>query len=245
MTRAPQLEIAVQDPAGARMAFAEGADRIELCQALDVGGLTPSAGVVQRAIEATGDPERIVPLVRPRPGGFVYDRDEVEVVAADIRHLASLGVGAVVVGCLTPDGAVDGATLARWRDAAGSTPLVFHRAIDASADPFAALDALMTAGVTRVLTSGGALRTIDGVDVLRTMVARADGRIEIMAGGGVRPRDVGPLRDLGVDAVHLSARTRSGVVSPSGPGGGASGFDVTDPAVVRAAVHALRSETVS
>ncbi|MEQ6898672.1 copper homeostasis protein CutC [Microbacterium sp. KR10-403] len=245
MTRAPQLEIAVQDPAGARVAFAEGADRVELCQALEVGGLTPSAGIVQRVIEATGDAGAIAPLVRPRPGGFVYDADEAGVVAADIRYLVSLGVGAVVVGCLTVDGRVDAATLARWREAAGSASLVFHRAIDASADPLAALDVLMAEGVARVLTSGGASRTIDGADVLRTMVGRADGRIEIMAGGGVRPEDVAVLRDAGVDAVHLSARARSADAAPSGPGGGAGGFDVTDPAVVRAAADALRSGAVS
>jgi copper homeostasis protein len=245
MTRAPQLEIAVQDPSGARFAFAEGADRIELCQALEVGGLTPSAGIVQRVIETTGDAARVAPLVRPRPGGFVYDSDEVEAVAADIRYLVSLGVGAVVVGCLTDDGGVDAATLARWRDAADGSAVVFHRAIDASADPLAALDALMAAGVTRVLTSGGAPRTIDGVEVLRTMVERAEGRVEIMAGGGVRPQDIGALRRTGVDAVHLSARTRSTDAAPSGPGGGAGGFDVTDAAVVREAADALRAEALS
>ena len=245
MTRAPLLEIAVQDPGGARIAFAEGADRIELCQALEVGGLTPSVGIVQRVIEATGEAGRVAPLVRPRPGGFVYDPDEVEVVAADIRHLSSLGVGAVVIGCLTVDGRVDAATLARWRDAAGPTPIVFHRAIDAAADPLAALDTVVAAGVTRILTSGGAPRTIDGLDVLRTMVTRADGAVEIMAGGGVRPEDIAPLRRAGVDAVHLSARGRSEDASPSGPGGGARGYDVTDPDVVRAAAEAVRSRAVS
>lgn len=235
------VEIAVQDVAGARAAFANGAARIELCQALSVGGLTPSRGTVEQVAGAVADPRAIAPLVRPRGGGFVYDADEVQVVAADIAGMASLGVGAVVIGCLTPAGEVDLDTLRRWQDAAAGVDVVFHRAIDAAPDPVRVLDALVMHGVTRVLTSGGAARVVDGVTALGELVRRADGDIEIMAGGGLRPQDIPALRALGVDAVHLSARTTSQAAHPSGPGGGVAGFDQTDPVVVRAAVAAVRA----
>jgi copper homeostasis protein len=245
MRPSPLLEIAVQDPTGARVAFGEGADRVELCEALEVGGLTPSAGIVECVLEVAGDPRRVAPLVRPRPGGFVYDADEVAVVTADIRYLVARGVGAVVVGCLTVDGRIDTETLARWADAAAGADLVFHRAIDAIDDPLGALDVLAGAGVVRVLTSGGAARAGEGIDTLRTMRARVGDAVQIMAGGGVRVDDIPTLCALGVDAVHLSARRRSDDETPSGPGGGASGYDVTDAAVVRAAAAAVRTAALS
>jgi copper homeostasis protein len=116
--------------------------------------------------------------------------------------------------------------------------VTFHRAIDAIEDPFAALDTLAAAGVTRVLTSGGAARSIDGVRRLAEMVARAAGAVQIMAGGGVRPPDISSLVAAGVDAVHLSASRP--VAGDGGPGGGGdSGHTVTDPEVVAQAVAAL------
>ncbi|WP_051191567.1 copper homeostasis protein CutC [Microbacterium luticocti] len=234
------VEIAVQDPAGARAACGAGADRVELCQALGTGGLTPSIGTVEQTIAAVGA-DRIAPLVRPRGGGFVYDADEVAVVAADIRRLSEMGVAALVVGCLTRTGTVDLDALARWRDAAAGTPLVFHRAVDVAPDPTALIDPLIEAGVVRVLTSGGAARSIDGVAVLRALVHRAAGRIEIMAGGGIRTADMPDIVRTGVDAVHLSARAAAADAAPSGPGGGADAHDVTDPALVHSAVTAVHS----
>ena len=231
------VEIAVQDAAGARGAMDAGATRLELCQALGVGGLTPSIGLVEAVVAVVGG-ARVNVLVRPRGGGFVYDADEVAVVAADIAAVARAGAGGVVVGALTPEGAVDAEALRRWRDAAGDLTLVFHRAIDASPDPLGVLDRLAVLGVDRVLTSGGAERSLDGVDMLRRFVARATG-VEIMAGGGIRVGDLPAVVGTGVDAVHLSARALAGLGAPSGPGGGTSGHDVTDAAVVAAAVAAV------
>ncbi|MGM1016072.1 MAG: copper homeostasis protein CutC [Actinomycetota bacterium] len=234
------IEIAVQDPAGARIAFDNGAERIELCQALGVGGLTPSIATVDAALEVAGRGDRVAVLVRPRGGGFVYDSEEIALVAADIRAVVGLGAGSVVVGALTADGAIDHEALHRWSEAAGDAGLVFHRAIDTLPDPTSVVDDLIAAGVARVLTSGGAARTIDGTDALAHLAARAAGRLEIVAGGGVRVEDVAPLIRLGVDAVHLSARHTVGEEADSGPGGGRRGHDATDPAVVAAAVNALR-----
>ncbi|MGN7859665.1 copper homeostasis protein CutC [Microbacterium sp. 22303] len=235
------LEIAVDGPTGARAAFAGGADRVELCQALAAtGGLTPSGATVDAVLAVADDPERIAVLVRPRVGGFVYSAEEVDLVAADIADLVRRGAGAVVVGALTADGAVDRGALERWRSAAGAADLVFHRAIDTVPEPAALVDHLVSSGVRRVLTSGGAARSIDGRDTLRALVAEADGRLEIMAGGGVGVEDIPRLVACGVDAIHLSARRPSGDTAPSGPGGGDPGFDVTDGGIVRHAAAALR-----
>jgi copper homeostasis protein len=230
------VEIAVQDPAGARAAIAAGAARLELCQALDVGGLTPSLATLE-AVLAAVDPATVNVLVRPRGGGFVYDPEEIALVSADIRACVDRGAGGVVVGALTPAGGLDVETLRRWRDAAGPATLVFHRAVDAAADPSAVFDALVAEGVDRVLTSGGAPRSIDGLATLAAFAERS-GDVEVMAGGGVKPADIPALFAAGVDAVHLSARSRAGHDAPSGPGGGSAGHDVTDPALVAEAVAA-------
>ena len=111
-----------------------------------------------------------------------------------------------------------------------------HR-VDAAADPSAVFDALVAEGVDRVLTSGGAARSIDGVEALAAFAARS-GNVEVMAGGGVQPADIPALFAAGVDAVHLSARSRAGHDAPSGPGGGSAGHDVTDADIVAEAVAA-------
>ncbi|WP_194398139.1 copper homeostasis protein CutC [Microbacterium atlanticum] len=236
MRDAGPVEIAVQDPAGARIALRGGATRLELCQALDVGGLTPSLGTLE-AVLAAVDPSTVNVLVRPRAGGFVYDAEEVAIVEADIRTCVARGAGGVVVGALTVAGALDVDTLRRWRDASGPATLVFHRAIDASADPAAVFDALVTEGVDRVLTSGAASRAVDGLPLLAAFAARS-GSVEVMAGGGVQPADIPALFAAGVDAVHLSARARAGRDAAAGPGGGSPGHDVTDGRTVAEAVAA-------
>ncbi len=232
------VEIAVQDAAGARVALEHGAARLELCQALDVGGLTPSLGLLESVFAAV-DPALVNVLVRPRGGGFVYSIEEADVVAADIRACVERGAGGVVVGALTPEGLLDRDTLRRWRDAAGDATIVFHRAIDASADPVGVFEALVEEGVERILTSGGAARSVDGIPALTAFAGR--GGIEVMAGGGVRVEDIGALRAAGVSAVHLSARARAGEGAPSGPGGGAAGHDETSARIVADAVAAAHA----
>jgi copper homeostasis protein len=240
MTPGIRLEIAVDGPRGARTAFDAGAGRVELCQALAAtGGLTPSAATVDAVLTIAGAPERVAVLVRPRGGGFVYSPEEVDLVRADIADLVRRGAGAIVVGALHGDGSVDRRALEHWRSAARDAELVFHRAIDTVAEPAALLDDLVASGVDRVLTSGGAARSVDGVDVLRMLVREAAGRLQIMAGGGVRIPDIAALKDAGVDAIHLSARVASGDTAPSGPGGGQVGFDITDADLVRRAAAAV------
>jgi len=242
----PVLEIAVQDLAGYRVAADAGAVRTEVCAALSAtGGITPSAGllaalVAEREARAADGrrPTGIHVLVRPRPGSFVYDADELDVQVQDVRAAVAQGVDGVVVGPLTADGRVDEPALAALVAAADGREVTFHRAVDSVDDPLAVLDALAAAGVTRVLSSGGAARSVDGARRLAAMVEHTAGAVQVMAGGGVRPADIGVLVAAGVDAVHLSA-SRS-VAGDGGPGGGgASGHTVTDPAVVAEAAAAL------
>lgn len=240
MTSRVRLEIAVQDAAGAGTAFAAGADRVELCQALaETGGLTPSASTVDTVLEATGTGERVAVLVRPRPGGFVYDTAEIALVASDVRDIVHRGAGGVVVGALRADGRIDSDALRRWVDAAEGAEVVFHRAIDTLTDPVAVIDELAELGIRRVLTSGGATRSIDGLDTIAALARQSAGRVQIMPGGGVRVEDIPAFVSAGADAVHLSARRASGDGAPSGPGGGTAGFDVTDGEIVTAARAAV------
>lgn len=241
------VEIAVQDAAGTRIALEAGAARIELCQALGLGGLTPSLGLVEAAVAAARDDGAtgfVHVLVRPRGGGFVYDADELDTVLRDIRAVVAAGADGVVVGALTDEGALDLDAIARFVDAAGDADVTVHRAVDASADPLAsvaALAALAGRGVRRVLTSGGAPDCRAGLGALAEMTAIAAGRLEIMAGGGVKIDDIAALAGAGVDAVHLSARGRALRGGASGPGGGVDGFDETDAALAAAAVAAARA----
>lgn len=241
--RRPLLEIAVQDAAGAAVARAAGADRVELCTALGVtGGLTPSPGTVESACAAGID---VHVLLRNRPGGFVYSRTELTALTGDVVAAAAAGASGVVIGALDADGRVDAPACRRLLAAARDSGLgvTFHRALDVVADPVAALHVLAELGVDRVLTSGGAASTAAGLDTLRRLIDANTG-VQVMAGGGVRVGDIPGLVEIGVDAVHLSARAVVADPGRAGPGGGDdAGLEVTDPTLVREARAALDDST--
>lgn len=235
------LELAVQDSAGVRIAQEIGAARVELTQALALGGLTPSPATVESALDAAGEsgPEVHV-LVRPRAGGFHYDDDEIAVTVRDVQHVVRAGAAGVVIGALDAAGALDLEAVARLRDAAGEASVTLHRAIDVTADPVATLEAAIGLGLRRVLTSGGASAAIDGIDTLRAMVSAAAGRIEIMAGSGVSASSAAALAASGVDALHFSAKRM--IIGDSGvrmgsASDGVGGYEVTD----REAAFAVRA----
>lgn len=231
------LEVAVTDAAGVRAAHAGGADRVEVCAALvDTGGITPSLGAVEGLLELGLLPIHV--LVRPRPGDFVYEPYEIASMLRDIRHLRSAGVSGVVVGALTGAGGLDEPTLTRLADAAGGLQVTWHRMVDVLAAPWEAVDRAGELGATRILSSGGAVSAGEGIASIAAMVEASGGRVEIMAGGGVRPHDIRRLVDVGVDAIHLSA-SRHVPGGPVGPGGGRPGRTVTDPHLVGEAVAAV------
>ncbi|WP_432523137.1 copper homeostasis protein CutC [Kineococcus sp. SYSU DK006] len=240
------VEVCLDDVEGALVAQECGAARVEVCAALSEGGLTPSSGFLSAVLARVSRLEVSV-LVRPRAGDFTCSPAEVDVQLADIAAVRALpappGVRlGVVVGPLRADGGVDTALLARFVDAAGDLPVTFHRAFDTLPDLPGALELLVDAGVTRVLTSGGARTAVQGAEVLADLVARAGGRIEVMAGGGVRPANAAALvARTGVDAVHL--RAAAPVAATGAPSATAVSYDVprlaTAPDVVRAVVAAL------
>ncbi|MCE7482716.1 copper homeostasis protein CutC [Microbacterium profundi] len=235
------LELAVQDPAGVRVAREVGAARVELAQALALGGLTPSPATLELARETAGeDGPEIHVLIRPRAGGFHYDVDEIALAVRDVEWAIANGADGVVVGALDASGALDVDAMARLRDAAGEASVTLHRAIDVTADPTVTLERAIDLGLRRVLTSGGASTAIEGVNTLRALVAVADGRIEIMAGSGVVAGSASALVATGVDALHFSAKR---AVAGDGPGvrmgsasDGVGGYEVTD----RIAAFAVR-----
>ncbi|RKR76221.1 copper homeostasis protein CutC [Frondihabitans australicus] len=236
------LEIAVGSPAGALTALEGGADRVELCVGLELGGLTPSQGLLEATVEI-GLP--VHALIRPRPGDFVFSPSEVDVMEREVRAAVASGAAGVVVGALRPDGTLDPIALERLVEAAGGRDVTLHRAIDQAQDPIVAASQLHGLGITRVLTSGGASRAGDGLATLARIVEVA-GPVEVMAGGGVDVSDVPALRGLGVDAVHLSAkrtaeRAGGSWVSLGSQATEAAGdsYFITDDSIVMAARKAL------
>ncbi|QZQ55775.1 copper homeostasis protein CutC [Curtobacterium sp. TC1] len=244
MTPSPvALEIAVTSPQGAVVARDGGADRVELCVGLELGGLTPSQALVETTHE-TGIPAHA--LVRCRPGGFVHSPDEVELMVREVRTVLRSGAAGVVVGALRPDRTLDEDALRRFVDAAHSVSataeITLHRAIDHAVDPVAAAATLAALGFIRVLTSGGAPTAGAGAATIARMVDAA-GPVQVMAGAGVTPADIGALVATGAAAVHLSAKRAAPDSAHAGvPMGGAddgSAHFVTDADVVAAARRAL------
>jgi copper homeostasis protein len=228
-----RVEVAVTDVDGVRVARAAGARRVELCVALEVGGLTPSLGLVEAALEAAG-PVGVHVLLRPRPGDFVHDADDLTVVARDAGSVLAAGAAGIVVGPLTPEGRFDLEVLRRLRDTAAHAELTAHRAFDVELDVEANVADLVTVGVDRVLTSGGAASAHDGTARIARAVVAADGRLDVMAGGGVRAGRIPQLvAATGVRDVHLSAR--SSLAADDGFGARYR----TDPELAAAAVGAV------
>lgn len=196
-------EMCVGTLEGARLAAAHNVDRIETCIALEQGGLTPTASMV-KWIDQTFHLEQHV-LIRQRAGGFVYNYDEIVVMRDQILEMKSLGVSGVVIGALTANNQLDFQALEAWKRAAGNLTLTFHRAFDEIADWRKAMDELIKLGFTRILTNGQAANVEAGRANLYEMVMHAAGRIEIMAGSGLKSSDIGEMKEIGVSAVHFSA----------------------------------------
>jgi copper homeostasis protein len=173
-------------------AVAAGADRIELCERLEVGGVTPSERFIRDALAAAGSAPVNV-LVRPREGNFVYSEEEVGKMLESIRRCKALGVNGVVIGALLPDGSVDMALMRQLVAAARPLSITFHRAFDECRDPFEALEDIISLGIERLLTSGHRADAWEGRFILKELVGRAAGRIVIMPGCGITPANLPEL----------------------------------------------------
>jgi copper homeostasis protein len=195
------LEVCVDTAEGLAQAVAGGADRIELCAALAVGGLTPSAGLIGLA---AGCDVPVVAMIRPRAGDFVWSETEIAMMEAEIAAVRAAGLAGVVLGASLPDGRLDVAVLGRLVALADGMELVLHRAIDLTPDMCAALEEAVDLGFHRVLTSGGETTAEAGAVRIAALIRQAEGRISVMPGSGVNPSNAALLKGLGISEVHAS-----------------------------------------
>lgn len=195
------LEVAVETAADAEVAARGGADRLELCAALDAGGLTPTAATFKAVRAAVKLP--VVVMIRPRPGDFVYEPDELARMADDAKRFADLGADGLVFGVLTWDNRIDTDAMAELARVAGQRETVCHRAFDHVKEPDEAVAELLSLGVTRLLTSGPHPTAAEGIGFLKRMNERADGKLTVMPGGGIRAANVAAILDgTGCREVH-------------------------------------------
>lgn len=195
------LEICVDDPAGINAAVAGGADRIELCAALALGGLTPSWGLMRIA---AGGGLPVMAMIRPRSGNFIWSAAEMRTMISDIDAARRAGLAGVVIGASLSDGTLDADRLRRLMEAARGLDVTLHRAIDLTPDPVAAMALCRQLGINRVLSSGGALNALAGQDRLARMMDAASG-VTVMPAGGVSADNVCQLAaHLPLSEIHAS-----------------------------------------
>lgn len=198
------LEVCCADLQSVRAAKEGGAHRVELCQALELDGLTPSEEMMASAI-GVGIPVQV--LIRPREGDFVYSKDEVQSMLRDIRLAKRLGANGVVIGALKPDGSIDEGTIRRLVEEAEGLSITFHRAFDVCAKPQEALEQIIALGCHRLLTSGQAPTAEQGIPLLKSLVEQSAGRLIIMPGAGVNPQNAHRiLSETGASEIHGSLR---------------------------------------
>ena len=198
------LEVCCADLQSVRAAMEGGAHRVELCEALEVDGLTPSAEMMAEAI-GLGIPVQV--LIRPRQGDFVYDEAEVQSMLEGIRLAKRLGANGVVIGALKPDGSIDEETVRRLAAEAKGLSITFHRAFDVCARPMEALEQIIALGCHRLLTSGQAPTAEQGIPLIKRLVGQAAGRLSIMPGSGVNPGNARLiLSETGAREIHGSLR---------------------------------------
>jgi copper homeostasis protein len=241
----PHLEVCVDSAAGLDVATRAGVDRIELCSALSLAGLTPSAGLM--AIAAT----KAVPcfvLIRPRAGDFCFDVRDVDLMRREIDLVRSMRLAGIVIGANQADGSLDQEVLRALLEHAAGLPAALHRAFDLAPDFHAALETAIQLGFIRVLTSGGAPDAVSGGAVIRSLVEQAAGRIEIMAGAGLTPDNVITfVGGTGVTALHSSCSTPVGYAATElTERASALGFipaklNTTDPTTIAAMIASLDS----
>lgn len=199
------IEVCCESVADALEAKAGGASRIELCTALDLGGLTPSYGMIIQTV-ARCQPPAVRVLIRPRGGNFVYTSDEIDIMVRDIRICRDLGVQGVVWGALKADGSIDVEACQRLMHASEGLSVTFHRAFDVCRDPMTALETIIHLGCDHLLTSGQAATAEAGAERLARLVQEAGERIIIMAGVGITPQNIAKIERLtGAVEFHSTA----------------------------------------
>lgn len=206
------LECCCSDAREAAEAQCGGAQRIELCENLSCGGVTPSEENIRATLSAVRLPVNV--LIRPRGGSFVYDEEEVKSMLSSIRLCKTLGVNGIVAGALKEDGSIDVQTVRRLIEEAGGLHVTFHRAFDECSEPFNALEDIIGLGCDRLLTAGHSANVTEGIRTLKALDEKAAGRIIILAGSGVRPSNIAEIEAFtNVKEFHSSSRGPDGRLS--------------------------------
>jgi len=196
------LEACVNSAISAIEAQKGGANRVELCENLHDGGTTPSAGSIRFARKNLHI--GLFVMIRPREGDFCYSEDEFEIMQHDVRVAKELGADGVVFGILLPDGSIDLDRMRMLVRLVRPMGVTCHRAFDMTADPYKAMEDLITLGVDRILTSGQQKTAPEGAALIKELIVRSSGRIIIMPGSGVKEHNVaGLIRSTGATEVHI------------------------------------------
>lgn len=224
-----------------------GADRLELCSALFLGGLTPSLGTIIEAKARLTIP--VMVMIRPRGAGFCYTEPEFAIMQRDTAMAVEHGADGIVFGVLRQDGTIDVERCKQIRHIAGTRQAVFHRAFDVTPDPFSALDQLIDLGIARVLTSGQEDSAPEGAALIQRLIDYAGDRIEVLPGGGIKPYNLQQVvAATGCKQVHLTVfKTQTDLSTQGRPQvtfGGAlyppeDRYEVTDPTLVERIVKIL------
>ena len=206
-----------------------GADRIELCTQLAVGGLTPSRHLIKKVVSELSIPVHV--LIRPRKGDFCYSKEELNIMKNDIEFCKNLGCSGVVSGVLRSDLTIDLIAIKQLIEAADGLDFTFHRAFDCVKDPLVSLENLIDLKIKRVLSSGLKPSAIEGISLLSEMNKIANQQIEIMPGSGINLDNVLQFKNKGFTSIHLSATQQPEKKSASFFEGGTEG--VSDEKTIR------------
>lgn len=215
-----------------------GAHRIELCAALDVGGLTPSIGLIRAAVAAVRIPVYV--LIRPREGDFCYPPAELALMLDDIRACRAAGAQGVVVGASYHDGRLQLPQMAALREAAGDLDVTCHRAFDFTPDPFQALEELANLGIRRVLSSGQSETAYAGRFLLQQLIKQAANRVIVMPGAGITAANIRTITEVsGAREFHFTAKKKVVSASSAELPGLENGYWESDEGVIREIMAAV------
>lgn len=199
------LEVCADSAESAIAAQKGGADRIELCSALIIGGISPGAALFRQIRQYTDLEVRV--LLRPRFGDFCYSRYEKDVLGEEVQMFREMGADGVVIGGLNPDGTLDMELMENLVCLAGGMKVTMHRAFDVCRDPFLALDQCRKMGIDTILTSGQKASAWEGRELLAELSRRSEGKIEILAGAGIEPDTISKLAETaGITSFHMSGK---------------------------------------
>ncbi len=205
MNRKSKLEVCVDSVESAIIAQKAGADCLEVCSNLLIGGTTPGVSQFKQIREVCDIKLNV--LIRPRAGDFLYSDAEFRMIREDIQMFQKLGADGIVAGCLRSDGNLDCVRMKELRKCAEGLTFTLHRAFDVCLDPYQALEESVSLGVNTILTSGQASDCMAGKEVLKKLLALADGRIEILVGSGVNADVIRQMKEeIHASSFHMSGK---------------------------------------